>query len=68
MAGWIVGWLGVGLVLAILRRLCRPELPGRKALGSFGFAEWIRLGAWREKIHEKHIFLRKFCHLRLLLV
>jgi uncharacterized membrane protein len=61
MAGWIVGWLGVGLVLAIFA----PFMPARTAKGrqalreTLGLREWIRLGAWREKIHEKHNFFEE---------
>lgn len=61
MAGWITGWLGTGLVLAIFA----PFMPARTAKGrralreALGLREWIRLGAWREKIHEKHNFFEE---------
>lgn len=33
---------------------------GRKALAEIvGLKEWLKLGAWREKIHEKHNFLEE---------
>jgi uncharacterized membrane protein len=59
--GWVVGWLGTGLVLAIFA----PFMPARTAKGrkalreAIGLREWIRLGAWREKIHEKHNFFEE---------
>ena len=61
LAGWIAGWLGVGLVLAIFA----PFMPARTAKGRralrevIGLREWIRIGAWREKIHEKHNFFEE---------
>ena len=61
LAGWIVGWFGVGLVLAIFA----PFMPARTAKGRralrevIGLREWIRIGAWREKIHEKHNFFEE---------
>lgn len=61
IAGWVVGWMGTGLVLAIFA----PFMPARTAKGrkalreAIGLREWIRLGAWREKIHEKHNFFEE---------
>ena len=61
IAGWVVGWLGTGMVLAIFA----PFMPARTAKGrkalreAVGLREWIRLGAWREKIHEKHNFFEE---------
>ncbi len=53
----------VGSALVILS--FAPFMPARSAEGRkklkeiAGLREWIRLGAWREKIHEKHNFFEE---------
>lgn len=61
MGGWLAAWAGSGIILLIFS----PFMPARSALGRnafrevVGLREWIRLGAWREQIHEKHNFFEE---------
>lgn len=59
--GWIAATVGSGVIVAAFS----PFMPartakGRKALREIvGLREWIRVGAWREQIHEKLNFFEE---------
>lgn len=59
--GWVVAWVGSGIIIACFA----PFMPARTAKGrealreALGLKEWIRIGAWREQIHEKHNFFEE---------
>ncbi|OGV93538.1 hypothetical protein A3B57_00120, partial [Microgenomates group bacterium RIFCSPLOWO2_01_FULL_47_10] len=52
-------------VSGLIVLLFSPFMPARTAKGRkllaevVGLKEWIRIGAWREKIHEKNLFLEE---------
>lgn len=50
-----------GIIILIFSRFMPARTPkGRRALKEVvGLREWIRLGAWREQIHEKHNFFEE---------
>ena len=60
-ASSFVGVVGSGLIISAFS----PFMPARTAKGRraleevLGLREWIRLGAWREQIHEKHNFFEE---------
>lgn len=61
IGGWFTAWAGSGAVLMLFSPLMPARTAkGRKALQEVvGLREWIRLGAWRERIHEKHNFFEE---------
>lgn len=61
MLGSLVAFGASGLIILAFAFFMPARTPkGRKALKEVvGLREWIRLGAWREQIHEKHNFLEE---------
>lgn len=57
----LVAFGASGLIILAFAFFMPARTPkGRKALKEIvGLREWIRLGAWREQIHEKHNFLEE---------
>lgn len=60
-SGGIVAPILSGLIIIGFSFFMPARTPkGRKALKEVvGLREWIRIGAWREQIHEKHNFLEE---------
>ena len=56
-----IGLLFSGLIILAFSFFMPARTPkGREALRqTLGLKEWVRLGAWRERIHEKHNFLEE---------
>lgn len=59
--GGIFAAIMSGLIIMAFAYFMPARTPkGRKALKEVvGLREWIRIGAWREQIHEKHNFLEE---------
>ncbi len=58
---WAVAAILSGIIIAIFSPFMAARTPkGRKLLREIvGLKEWIRIGAWREQIHEKHNFFEE---------
>lgn len=56
IGGWVTAWLGSAVIIACFAPFMPARTPqGRKRLHEVvGLREWIRIGVWRERIHEKH--------------
>lgn len=59
--GWLTATMGSGAIVAAFSQFMPARTPkGRKALQEIvGLREWIRIGAWREQIHEKLNFFEE---------
>jgi len=60
-ASAFIGVITSGLIIAAFSFFMPARTPkGRKSLQEVvGLKEWIKLGAWREQIHEKHNFFEE---------
>lgn len=59
--GWAFACLGSGTIIFIFSFFMPARTArGRKILREVvGMKEWVRIGAWREQIHEKHNFFEE---------
>lgn len=65
LTGSVMGWFFAALVSGLIIVVFSFFMPARTAKGRrslaevVGMKEWVRIGAWREQIHEKHNFFEE---------